>query len=130
VGAREQNYAGTAILHNVAVGDMADLLLEDGALRDRLLAALKERYDLGQHDSALDPEKPWLLALHAELAQRVARLPAPYRLLDERRLAYWFDNLIKWATPPALPKAPRPKRQGVGKQDSERGGQPGRQEVE
>jgi hypothetical protein len=105
-GLAKQNYAGTAILHNIAVADMADLLLEDGKLKDRLLAALKERYDLGQHDCALDPEKPWLLALHAELTQRVARLPAPYRLLDERRLAHWFDNLLEWATPPALPKTP------------------------
>lgn len=100
-GLAEQNYAGTAILHCIPVTDMADLLLEDGKLQDRLLAALKERYTLGEHDTALDPEKPWLLALHAELVRRVASLPAPHRIFGERRLGYWFTNWVNWATPPA-----------------------------
>lgn len=108
-GVAKQNYAGTAILHNIAINDMVDLLLDDGKFEDRLLAALKERYALGEHDTALDPEKPWLLTLHAELVRRVALLPPPYRVFGERRLGYWFDKLVSWATPPAAPAA-RPRR--------------------
>lgn len=102
-GLTKQNYAGIAILHNIAVDDMADLLLDDGKFEDRLLAALKERYALGENDTALDPEKPWLLALHSELERRVALLQPPYRLFGERRLGYWFDKLVGWASPPPPP---------------------------
>lgn len=105
-GLARQNYAGTAILHNIAVNDMADLLLDDGKLEDRLLAALKERYALGENDTALDSEKPWLLALHAELDRRVTLLPPPYRAFAERRLGYWFDKLVGWASPPVPPPPP------------------------
>ncbi|MBB4097456.1 P-loop NTPase fold protein [Sphingomonas kyeonggiensis] len=102
-GPEEGNYGGIAILHHVAIGEIADLLLQDGKLNDRLLAALKERYERAQSAKSLDSEKPWVLNLHAELAGRVTSLPAPYKRFGELRLAHWFEPIKGWATPSAPP---------------------------
>lgn len=101
------NYAGSAILHNIAVTDMADLLLVDDSFNDRLLRALHARYENAAGTPDLDPEKHWVRALRTELANRLKSVAAPFRIFGERRLAYWFEKMTIWAGPA---KKPRTKR--------------------
>jgi hypothetical protein len=108
LGLSERNYAGVAILHNIPVGDMADLLLADSKFNDVLLAALSARYKSAPHDKALDVEKAWVRQLHAELKLRLKSIAQPHRSVGEQRLSYWWDKVKAWAAPPhkktALPK--------------------------
>lgn len=101
-GFEKQNYAGIAILHYIAVTDMADLLMIDSRLNDRLLAALVARYDLAR-DSSLDPEKKWVQQLHTELKKRLTLTPAPFKKWNKGRITYYFNKLEAWAKPHKQP---------------------------
>ena len=109
-GFDEKKYAGIAILHHISVSDMADLLLVDSKLNDMLLAALSRRYELAPNDDSLNPEKRWVIALHAELKRRMKAVRAPFRSVGEGRLAYWFGKLQTWATPPVKIGTTKPAR--------------------
>ena len=100
-GLEQGNYAGVGILHNIAVNDMADLLLADSKFNDPLMAALAVRFENAQHDNALDVEKAWIRKLHAELKLRLKSVTQPHRSLGEGRLSYWFDKVKAWAAPPS-----------------------------
>jgi hypothetical protein len=104
-GLAEGNYGGVAILHDIAVGDMADLLLVDSRFNDVLMAALSRRYERTRGDNALDSEKPWVRQLHTELKDRLKATAAPYRAWGGGRLGYYFDAIETWAKPKRRPKA-------------------------
>lgn len=101
VGPGAHNYGSLPILHNIAVGDFADLLLVDHTLNRPLLSALGERYRRAQHNKGLDAEKTWMRELHAELTNRLRLSPAPHRCLGEERLNYWSKEVLEWAASPA-----------------------------
>lgn len=104
-GLEEGRYAGVEILHHIPIADMADLLLVDWRLNNRLLAALNARYELAAAGPDLKAEKPWARSLRKELATRLGAAPAPLKTFGKRRLAYWFDKIDKWAKPPRAQKA-------------------------
>lgn len=106
-GLAEGNYGGVAILHDIAVGDMADLLLVDSRFNDMLMAALSTRYERTRDDNALDLEKPWARQLHTELKDRLKATAAPYRAWGEGRLGYYFDAIETWAKPTRRPRKPK-----------------------
>lgn len=99
-GLREGNYAGVAILQNIAVGDMADLLLVDSKINDELMAALAARYEHARQNNALDVERPWVRQLHVALKSRLKLVAPPHRLLGEGRLSYWWEKVKAWSVPP------------------------------
>lgn len=104
-GLDQGNYANVAILHNIAVADMADLLLVDSKLNGHLLAALEARYEYEQNKKELDDEKDWLRKLNSELRSRLKTISQPYRAFGEKRLTFWFDNLKDWVAP-VKPRSP------------------------
>ena len=106
-GLDEGNYGGVAILHDIAVGDMADLLLVDSRFNDVLMAALSTRYERTRGDNALDLEKHWVRQLHAELKDRLKAAVAPYRAWGEGRLGYYFAAIETWAKPSRRPRKPK-----------------------
>jgi len=106
-GLDDGNYAGVAILHDIPVGDMADLLLVDSRFNDVLMAALAARYERTSGDHALDLEKPWARKLHAELKARLTSASAPYGAWGEGRLSYYFGAIATWAKPAPTPRKPK-----------------------
>jgi hypothetical protein len=89
---RDRNYGGVAILNHIPFTQFADLLLVDGKLNDKLMAALHECYQ-HRYETELAPELDWLHQLRTELSQRISMLAPPYRQFGELRLPYWFKEI-------------------------------------
>lgn len=83
------NFGATPILHHVAASDMIELLLDGGALNERLLAALVERYNRYSHDLAA--EKAWSKTLQVKVEKSARALDAPFRM----RAADMIDKQFK-----------------------------------
>ena len=95
-GLEGANYGGVAILHNIHVNEMADLLLPEGRTNDGLMACLTARYEHAPTMGSLDPEQPWLRKLRTELRRRARKSPPPFGQFSEQRLEGWFAKLNAW----------------------------------
>jgi hypothetical protein len=74
----ETVYAGVPVLHNINVGEFADLLIVDGVPERDAVTALVRRYQYWGTNCALLKERDWLSALDATLRARMASLTAPH----------------------------------------------------
>jgi hypothetical protein len=73
------NFGGAPILHHVPSDDMVDLLLDGGALNERLSGALAERYSRYSHHPQMAPEKVWIANIRKKLVKRARSLNPPFR---------------------------------------------------
>jgi hypothetical protein len=71
-------FGTVALLHNIAVGDFADVLVTDGMYNSQLSEALILRYDGARQHLDLLQEKDWILALETELRRRAATDRPPF----------------------------------------------------
>lgn len=92
------------ILHHLAVGDFADLCVQDGRFNDDLIGDILRRYHL--QGSRLKVEGAWLVAVRAELERRADLEVPPMRKRLRDTITYWFESIFVELGLPASPPVP------------------------
>lgn len=86
-------YRDAAFLHHIDPQEFANLIIDDGALNERLLASLYARYEHEAHNPKLAKEYAWVSKMSAALRRLASQAQPPQRKLIRDHVDYYLKKI-------------------------------------